>query len=87
MVWDEVLGKEQTIVSLETKNVILSSLVCADVRLNIHFSYTRDSYKSFLLCHITFSYVIVSQKIYCVKVDDFLTANDREKAVGGVGGG
>ena len=27
-------------------------------------------------------------RTYCVKVDDFLTANDREKAVGwGVGGG
>ena len=65
-----------------------SSLVCADVRLNIRFSFTRDSYKGFLLRHNSFSYVIVSQKtytwdegsisfgrgnIYCVKVDNFLT--------------
>ena len=50
--------------------------MCADIRLNIWFSFTRDSYKGFLLRHI-----------YCVKVDDLLTLNDREKAVGGVGGG
>ena len=41
-----------------------SSLVCADVRLNIRFSFTRDSYIGFLLRHKSFSYVIVSQKTY-----------------------
>ena len=44
--------------------VELSSLVCADGRLNIRFSFTRDSYKGFLLHHSSFSYVIVSQKTY-----------------------
>ena len=41
-----------------------SSLVCADGRLNIRFSFARDSYKGFLLRHNSFSYVIVSQKTY-----------------------
>ena len=72
-----------------------SSLVCADACLNIHLSFTWDSYKGFLLRHNSFSCVIVSQKtytrdkgsIYCVKVDNLPTVNDREKAAGGVGGG
>ena len=67
----------------ETNNdIIFSSLVCADMRLNICFSFTRDSSKGFLLRHNFPSYVI-----YCVKVNDILTVNDREKAVVGVGGG
>ena len=61
----------------------LSSLVRADGRLNICFLFTQDSYKGFLLRHDSFSYVLFL--IYCVKEDDFLTANDREKAVGGGG--
>ena len=40
----------------------------ADACLKISFSFTRDSYKGFLLRHGSFSYVI-------------LTVNDREKAV------
>ena len=60
---------------------MFSSLVCADICLNICFSFTRDSSKGFLLRHNFPSYVI-----YCVKVDDLLTVNDREKAVVGVGG-
>ena len=40
----------------------LSSLVLADSCLKFCFSFTRDSYKSFLLRHGSFSYVIVSQK-------------------------
>ena len=43
---------------------ILSSLVLADSCLKFRFSFTRDSYKSFLLRHGSFSYVIVSQKTY-----------------------
>ena len=35
-----------------------SSLVCADVLLNIHFSFTQARYKGFLLRHNSFSYVI-----------------------------
>ena len=61
---------------------IYSSLVCADVRLNICFSFTQDRYKGFLLRHNFPTYVI-----YCVKVYDLLTVNDREKAAVGVGGG
>ena len=53
-----------------------SSLVFADSRLKFCFSFTQDSYKSFLLRHGSFSYVI-----YCVKVEGFQTANDKEKAV------
>ena len=34
-----------------------SSLVFADGHLKIHFSFTRDSYKGFLLRHGSFSYV------------------------------
>ena len=52
-----------------------SSLVFADSRIKFHFSFTRDSYKGFFLHHGSFSYVT-----YCVKVEGFLTANDREKA-------
>ena len=45
-------------------NLFVSSLVCADVRLNICFLFTRDSYKGFLLRHNFSSYIIVSQKTY-----------------------
>ena len=38
--------------------------MCVDGRLKFCFSFTRDSYKGFLLCHSSFSYVIVSQKTY-----------------------
>ena len=40
-------------------SILLSSLMCADGRLNIRFSFTRDSYKGFLLCHNSFSYVLL----------------------------
>ena len=72
----------------ESIKIGISSLVFTDGRLKNCFSFTRDSYKGFLLRHYSFSYVKVSQKmytrdegtIYCVKVEGFLTANDREKA-------
>ena len=38
--------------------------MCADGRLKNHFLFTRDSYKDFLLRHGSFSFVIVSQKMY-----------------------
>ena len=46
------------------RSQLLSSLVFADSCLKFRFSFTRDSYKSFLLRHGSFSYVIVSQKTY-----------------------
>ena len=36
----------------------------AEGRLNIHFLFTQDGYRGFLLRHDSFSYVIVSQKMY-----------------------
>ena len=45
-----------------SQDMVNSSLACADGRLNIRLSFTRDSYKGFLLRHNSFSYIIVSQK-------------------------
>ena len=49
--------------SCAMKKGLFSCLVCADSRLNVRFSFTRDGYRGFLLRHNSFSYVIVCQKL------------------------
>ena len=78
----ENLGHCTEVSALDFIKCEVSSLVCADICVNISFSFTWDSSKGFLLRHDFPSYVI-----YCVKVDDILTVNNREKAVVGWGRG
>ena len=69
----------------QNTNSLASSLVLADSCLKFRFSFTRGSYKSFLLRHGSFSYVIYFVKsggrkvypffIYCVESGRFLNSN------------